>query len=70
MSLYTVPSGPPREVMTLAVSSTSIEVSWQPPQEEDKNGVIIGYQLMLRSSSDSRIVSLTEVYNLTALIPG
>lgn len=70
LSLYIVPSGPPREVMVQAISSTSIQVSWQPPQEEDKNGVIIGYQLTLRSSSDSRILSFTQVHNLTALIPG
>ena len=66
------PSGPPRIITVWAVTSTSIQVSWLPPLEEDQNGHIIGYKLLLNSTSDSldRTYILHDSENLTMLIPG
>jgi hypothetical protein len=70
-----VPSGPPRNITVWAVSPTSIQVSWLPPPEEDQNGRIIGYKLLLNSTSaPDRILEKTYIIqdseNLTMLIPG
>ena len=66
------PSGPPRIITVWAVTSTSIQVSWMPPLEEDQNGRIIGYKLLLNSTSDSldRTYISQDSENLTTLIPG
>ena len=47
-------------------------MSWLPPPEEDQNGRIIGYKLLLNSTSDSldRTYILQDRENLTMLIPG
>lgn len=67
-----VPSGPPRNITVWAVSSTSIQISWLPPPEEDQNGRIIGYKLLLNSISDPDTTLSIQTQNLTqlALIPG
>ena len=64
------PSSPPRNVVVQAISSTSIQVSWLPPSDDNKNGVITGYQLWVNSSSDPTIHSLKEVQEMTAIITG
>ena len=57
--------------MVHPVSSTSVRVSWLPPPEEDQNGVIIGYQLQLNSTSDPRFhLTQSLIQNLTQLISG
>ena len=63
------PSASPRNIIVQAISSTSIRVSWQPPSENDQNGIIIGYQLWVNSSSDPTN-SLIQVQGLTVLVPG
>ena len=66
----TAPSSPPRNVVVKAISSTSIQVSWLPPSDDNKNGVITGYVLWVNSSTDPTIHSLKEVQELTANITG
>ena len=52
------PSAPPRNVDVQVINSTSIEVSWSPPPDNDQNGIIIGYQLWVNSSTDPRLTFL------------
>ena len=47
----TVPAGPPRQVVNIAKTSTSISVSWIPPATP--NGVITEYQLQCSSHEQS-----------------
>ena len=49
---YTVPSGPPLN-LTAEPSSVSAILRWDPPAEEDQNGVITGYLIKYQLSSDS-----------------
>ncbi|XP_047503817.1 tyrosine-protein phosphatase Lar isoform X4 [Pieris napi] len=37
--------GEPQDVKVNAINSTSIHVTWKPPQEKDKNGIIRGYHV-------------------------
>ena len=42
--LFSVPSGPPRNVKTDSATSTSFTLTWDPPLEP--NGIILGYVVM------------------------
>ncbi|XP_037294800.1 tyrosine-protein phosphatase Lar isoform X2 [Manduca sexta] len=37
--------GEPQDVKVTAINSTSIHVTWKPPQEKEKNGIIRGYHV-------------------------
>ena len=49
---YTVPSGPPLN-LSAAPSRDSAILSWDPPAEKDRNGVITEYLIKYQLSSDS-----------------
>lgn len=40
-----VPSMPPEDVRCAALTSQSLQVSWQPPPTEHCNGLLQGYKL-------------------------
>lgn len=40
-----VPSVPPEDVRCAALTSQSLQVSWQPPPNTHSNGIIQGYKL-------------------------
>jgi hypothetical protein len=42
---YILVPGEPQNVNARPINSSSIEVSWDPPIDKDKNGVIRGYQI-------------------------
>lgn len=44
-NLVPVPSMPPEDVRCAALSSQSLQVSWQPPPSSHSNGIIQGYKL-------------------------
>ena len=46
-NMYAVPSGTPTNVQGVAISSTSIRLTWEPPRPEDQNGVIQGYNITI-----------------------
>lgn len=47
-----VPTGHPKIVLAEALSSTEIKISWEPPEEQDKNGELLGYKIFYRSERD------------------
>lgn len=56
--LSSVPTGPPVGVIATPVNSTSVFISWDPPQLEFQNGVITGYSIILTTVMvDSRSAS-------------
>ncbi|XP_046680839.1 protein sidekick isoform X3 [Homalodisca vitripennis] len=40
-----VPTGQPRGVVAEPVSSTEVRLRWQPPQQRDQNGDLLGYKI-------------------------
>ena len=67
------PDGPPEKVHCVALTSTTIQVSWHPPQPHLRNGLIKGYNVMyapvpgirpspyLMSPKSSRLSTVTTV---------
>ena len=41
--LFTVPSGPPKSLIATPSDARTLVLTWRPPAEEDRNGVIRGY---------------------------
>ncbi|XP_068082078.1 cell adhesion molecule Dscam1 [Anabrus simplex] len=57
-----VPSGPPLSLRVVPVSSTSLQVSWDPPEMQQRNGAILGYYLgvmQMGSGSEGRYNYIT-----------
>jgi hypothetical protein len=44
--------GEPTNVRVSTVNSTTIHVSWKPPAEKDRNGIIRGYHIHVREVKD------------------
>nr|XP_045601913.1 protein sidekick-like isoform X1 [Procambarus clarkii] len=47
-----VPTGNPKNVKSEALSSTEVKISWEQPEEQDKNGELLGYKIFYRSEKD------------------
>ena len=63
-----VPAGPPRQLFSVAASSTSIVVSWSAPATP--NGVITEYQLQCSGGGQVFIRSVMETTaTLSGLLP-
>ena len=45
----TVPSGPPTSVVVTVVSTSSLRFDWLPPEVNDRNGIIVGYHIILNN---------------------
>ena len=43
--VHVAPSGPPRDVTAGAISSTAVHVQWNDVLDEDRNGVLIDYEV-------------------------
>uniref|UniRef100_A0A182N230 Down syndrome cell adhesion molecule n=1 Tax=Anopheles dirus TaxID=7168 RepID=A0A182N230_9DIPT len=52
-----VPSKPPEDIRCMAQSSTSIQVSWQPPQAHHTNGLLQGYKVFYECATEDAISS-------------
>ena len=61
----TVPSGYPQNIEATAVSSRMFTLSWDPPNYEDRNGIIIGYVINVINTRRSETLQYTS--NTTAL---
>ena len=70
---FSVPSSPPTNFTIDIVSSTDIELSWQPPVASDQNGVITNYSVSIEKSSSGEIVAEQTVsgisFSVTGLLP-
>ena len=53
-----MPSGTPQNVAAVAVTSRSIRVTWDPPQEDQQNGVIQRYMIMVMVQQTRASLSL------------
>ncbi len=73
MLINTVPSGPPQNINSASITSTSILLTWELPLQEDQNGEITSYSVSFTSldSSDTSVVTVydSEELELTELRP-
>ena len=63
---FTVP-GEPQNVRARPVNSSSVEVSWDPPVDNDKNGVIRGYQIFVQPKN-VRVIRVFGYNKITGLL--
>ncbi|XP_030386436.1 Down syndrome cell adhesion molecule-like protein Dscam2 isoform X2 [Scaptodrosophila lebanonensis] len=56
-----VPSRPPEDVRCAALTSQSLQVSWQPPPIYHTNGLLQGYKLIFEPIIDDLLLSKDEV---------
>ena len=72
MSCYnsTVPSSPPQDIMMESHNPASLNVSWQPPPNGNRNGPITGYTINYTRdrSSDVRSINVTGETSGTTVI--
>lgn len=62
---FTVPSEPPRDIVGTAVDSTSLVITWNPPPEESKNGVLISYKILYTKISLGNSVPFEDQTTMT-----
>ncbi|XP_027874470.1 protein sidekick-1-like isoform X1 [Xiphophorus couchianus] len=64
-TLQGVPTAPPQEVEVVAVNSTTIRFTWNPPPQQFINGINQGYKLLVwpeQSPEELRVVTITPDY--------
>ncbi|XP_076584593.1 protein sidekick-1 isoform X1 [Chaetodon auriga] len=64
-TLQGVPTAPPQEVEVLAINSTTIRFTWNPPPQQFINGINQGYKLLVwpeQSPEDVSVVTITPDY--------
>ena len=69
---YLAPSGPPLNITTRTVNSTTIQVTWAPPAPEHQNGIITLYNINVTVSetkSNFILNTSTTSLNVTGLHP-
>ena len=59
-TMYAVPSGTPTNVQGIAISSTSIRLTWEPPRPADQNGVIQAYNIIITEVVTGRMMRFRE----------
>ncbi|KAI4491241.1 hypothetical protein M0802_010337 [Mischocyttarus mexicanus] len=66
-TLEDVPSSPPSDVRCTALSSQSLQVSWDPPPDSSLNGILKGYRVMWENMDTMTESSKSEMKITTAL---
>uniref|UniRef100_A0A7N8XS43 Sidekick cell adhesion molecule 1 n=1 Tax=Mastacembelus armatus TaxID=205130 RepID=A0A7N8XS43_9TELE len=64
-TLQGVPTAPPQEVEIVAINSTTIRFTWNPPPQQFINGINQGYKLLVwpeQSPEDVTVVTITPDY--------
>uniref|UniRef100_A0AAR2JGG5 Sidekick cell adhesion molecule 1a n=1 Tax=Pygocentrus nattereri TaxID=42514 RepID=A0AAR2JGG5_PYGNA len=67
-TLQGVPTAPPQGVEAVAVNSTTVKFTWNPPPQQFINGINQGYKLMAwpeHSPEDTTVVTITPDYHGT-----
>ena len=56
----TAPSVPPQNLRLVAITATSVTLNWQPPPEEDRNGLIRLYYVFVTELESGRAFTLNS----------
>ena len=70
--LSAVPSGPPLNIHELSSSPSTVILEWDPPLQEDRNGVITGYLVNItevESGKEFQFSSSTNSLSIDSLTP-
>lgn len=70
--LYAVPSGPPQDIRSVLITSTSVALAWELPVPEHQNGKIIGYLVeftALEIGESSTVYTMDTEISLNELNP-
>ena len=70
--MSTAPSGFPQDISVGGITSRGAELSWNPPLQEERNGIITGYVIAIsRRGTDSQymITSTNNSISLSMLKP-
>ncbi len=71
-AFFPAPSAPPANFNALPSSPTSASITWDPPPDDDINGVIIQYIInvtVVGSGLSFQLASTTTTLNITTLLP-
>lgn len=55
--------GDPQEVKATPLNSTSIHVTWKPPLEKDRNGIIRGYHIHVQEVRDEVSLPVSSLFH-------
>ena len=66
--MYTAPSSSPQDVQSIIVNSTSIQLTWQPPEHSSQNGIIQHYLIDVTEVETMRQFQLTSTSTSVAAI--
>ena len=66
-TIFPAPDGPPEKVHCVALTSTTIQVSWHPPQPHVRNGLIKGYKVLYAARPGDRPTTLLPLPKTTRL---
>ena len=58
--LTAAPSAPPQNLRHIAITATSVTLNWQPPPEEDRNGLIRLYYVFVTEPESGRSFTLNS----------
>ena len=63
-----VPTGPPLNISVIPLNSTSLYVTWKPPQGELQNGIITSYSVQLFEVETSTTQIINYVTGLSVVV--
>ena len=67
--IHSAPSGPPQSFRVVAISSTSIRLTWSAPLVQEQNGVITSYGITVTEvESGERVLEMTAAASDALLI--
>ena len=66
--IHIAPSGVPQSVEAVAVSSTSIRVTWNPPLAKEQNGLVRSYHINVSAVEDGEMINFETDGLATILI--
>ncbi|XP_043281864.1 Down syndrome cell adhesion molecule-like protein Dscam2 isoform X2 [Venturia canescens] len=66
-TLEDVPSSPPQEIRCTALTSQSLQVSWNPPPDKSLNGILKGYKVTWESMDSMTEMAKSEPKTTTSL---
>ncbi len=67
LCLYAVPTGTPTEVQIIIINSTAVKIVWFPPLEDQQNGNIVHYSLMLSGNESGHLMLASSISNTTSI---
>ena len=64
----TAPSGPPDNITAIALSSSEIQITWDPPPQENRNGPILAYNFTALDSATGNVIISRVVVSTYTLV--